>query len=159
MGSIIQSGNVTPGNLVKWTTDGIVQDGGPPIGPSETVIARLLSANFNSTSDQQIAIPSVITKFNLTRIIVTNASLSLSTAVGGFYPTTGKGGSAIVAAGQGYSSLTTASILLNPTLTSFANTTAFTASNLTAFSIYFSLTTGQGVAAVADIFLVGIILA
>jgi len=158
MSGVIQSGNVTPGNIVKWVTDDIVQDGGPQIGPSETVLARLLSANFNTTSDQQIAIPSTVNKFNLTRIIVTNASLSLTTAVGGFYSQPGKAGSAIVAAGQAYAALTTAVGLLNPTLTVSANTTAFTPANLTAFSVYFALTTAQGVAAVADIFLVGIIL-
>lgn len=155
---IQQSGNVTPGNVAKWVADGIIGDGGPLIGPTETVLARLLAANFNSTNDQAIPIPSVINKFNLTRIIVTNASLSLTTAAGGFYPQPGKAGSAIVSSAQAYSALTTAAGLLNPTLTSFANTTAFTTANLTAFSIYFALTTGQGMAATGDIYLCGIIL-
>jgi hypothetical protein len=155
---IQQSGQVTPGHVAIFTTDGVIQDGGPLLGPSETKLAQLLGANFNTTNDQQIAIPTTITKFQLTRIVVTNASPSLTTAVGGFYPQPAKGGTALVANSQVYSSLTTASVLLNPTLTSYANTTALTAAILTSFSIYFSLSTPQGAAAVGDIFLFGVIL-
>lgn len=159
MSGIIQSGLVTPGHVVTWVTDGVVGDGGPLLGPAETKLAQLLGANFNTTNDQQIAIPTTINKFQLTNIIVTNASLSLSAAVGGFYPQPAKGGTALVSAAQAYSSLTTASGLLNPTLTTYANTTALTASILTAFSIYFALSTAQGAACTADIYLFGLILA
>ena len=159
MTGIVQSGNVTPGHLAAWVAPGTLADGGPPLGQSETVLAQLLGANFNTTDDQAITLPDTITKFCLTRIIATNASLSLTTAVGGFYPTVSKGGTSLVANTQVYSGLTAAASLLNPTLTSFANTTAFTASNLTNFSIYFALTTGQGAAATADIYLFGLILA
>jgi hypothetical protein len=158
MGAIIQSGQVTPLHAVQWVTDGVVGDGGPLLGPSETKLAQLLGANFNTTNDQQIAIPSTITKFQLTRIVITNASLSLTTAVGGFYPQPAKGGTSLVANTQVYSSLTAASVLLNPTLTSYANTTALTSTILTSFSIYFALSTPQGAAAVGDIFLFGVIL-
>lgn len=157
--TIQQSGNVTPGHVAIWVTDNVQGDGGPLLGPSETKLAQLLGANFNTTNDQQIAIPTTITKFQLTRIVVTNASVSLTTAVGGFYPQVAKGGTSLVANTQVYSSLTAASVLLNPTLTSYANTTALTASILTSFSIYFALTTSQGVAATADIYLFGVILA
>ncbi len=155
---IVQSGNVTPNNLVKWVTDGVVGDGGPPLGTSETVLAQLLDANFNTTNDQTIPIVGTITKFALTRIIVTNASLSLTTAAGGFYPQPSKGGTAIVANTQVYSTLTAASKLLNPTLTSFGSTTVFDATILTSFSVYFSLTTGQGAGCTGDIYLCGIVL-
>lgn len=156
--AIIQSGQVTPGHAVGWVTDGVVSDAGPLLGPSETKLAQFLGANFNTTNDQQIAIPTTITKFQLTRVVVTNASLSLTTAVGGFYPQPAKGGTSLVANSQVYSSLTAASVLLNPTLTSYANTTALTAAILTSFSIYLSLTTGQGSACTADVYLFGIIL-
>jgi len=156
--AVVQSGNVTPGHLAAWVTTDTLGDGGPPIGQSETVLARLLGANFNTTGDQQIALPGTVTKVNITRIIVTNASVSLTTAAGGFYPQPGKAGSALVASGQAYSALTTASGLMNPTLTSAANTTLYTASNLTAFSIYLSLTTAQGAPATADIYVCGIVL-
>lgn len=154
--TIQQSGQVTPGHLALWTTDNVLQDGGPFPGTSERVLARLLSASFNTTNDQQIALPSTVTSFQLTRIIVTNANISLTTAVGGFYPDVGKAGTAIVANTQVYSVLTASSKLLNPTLSSFANTTKFNSANLTAYSIFFALSTPQGVPATADIYLVGI---
>lgn len=159
MGSVIQSGQVTPLHVAQWTTDGVLQDGGPLLGPSETKLAQLLGANMNTTNDQQIALPSTITKFQLTRIVVTNPSVSLTTAVGGFYPQPAKGGTALVANTQVYSGLVVASDLLNPTLTSYANTKALTSAILTSFSIYFALTTAQGAAATADIYLFGVILA
>ena len=159
MTSVVQSGNITPGHLATWVAPGTVGDGGPPLGQSETVLARLLGANFNTTIDQAIPLPaSGVTKFNLTRIIVTNTTLSLTAAQGGFYPQPSKGGSAIVTAGQVYSALTAAAVLLNPTLTGAANTTVYSATNLTAFSIYFSLSVAQGAACTADIYLCGIVL-
>lgn len=159
--SIVQSGNVTPGHLAAWVTDGTIADGGPPLGASETVLARLLGANFNTTNDQAIPIVSTITKFCLTRIIVTNESLAnpgLTTAVGGFYPQPSKGGTAIVANTQVYSALTDSTKLVNPTLTSYGSGTVFTSSILTSFSVYFALTTPQGVASTGDIYLCGIVL-
>lgn len=158
MTGIVQSGNVKPGNLAAWTTDGVIEDGGPPLGASETVLAVLLGANFNTTNDQAIPLPDTITKFNLTRIIVTNPSLSLTTASGGFYPQPSKGGTAIVSAAQAYSTLTAASKLLNPTLSSTANTTVYDSTILTSFSIYFALSVAQGAAATGDIYLCGIVL-
>ena len=158
MSGILQSGNVTPGHLAAWVAPDVLGDGGPPIGQSETVLGLLLGADFNTTDDQQIEIVDTIAKICLTRIIVTNASLSLTTAVGGFYPQPAKAGTTIVANSQAYSGLTDATKLINPTLTSYGTGTLFTASILTAFSIYFALTTPQGVVATADIYVCGIVL-
>lgn len=157
--SVEQSGNITPGDVAIFLSDDVVGSGGTLPGTSEMVLARLLSANMNSTADQQINLPIAFTKVALTRILICNASLSLTTAAGGFYPTTSKGGTPIVAAAQVYSSLTAANKLLAATLASFGSTTAFGTSDLTAWSIYFALTTGQGVAATADIYICGIPLA
>lgn len=154
--SVEQSGNITPGHVAVFTSDDVIQDGGALPGTSEMVLARLLSANMNVTTDQQINLPIAFTKIMLTRILITNASLSLTTAVGGFYPTTSKGGTPIVAASQVYSSLSTAAALLAATLASFGSNNAFSASNLTAWSLYFALTTPQGAAATADIYICGI---
>jgi hypothetical protein len=156
--SIVQSGNVTPNHLVSWVAPGVVADGGPSLGASETVLAQLLGANFNTTDDQAIPIVSTITRFCLTRLIVTNPSLSLTTAVGGFYPQPSKGGTAIVANTQVYSTLTAAFKLLNPTLASFGSTTVFDSTILTAFSIYFALSVAQGAPCTADIYVCGIVL-
>ena len=156
--SVLQSSTITPGHLCTWVTDGVIGDGGVAPVPTN-VLATLLSADMNSILDQAITLPATITAFQLTGIVICNASLSLTTAVGGFYPTTAKGGTAIVAAGQVYSSLTTAAKLLSATLAAGVSTTRYSSANLavpnTALTLYFSLTTAQGAAATADIYILG----
>lgn len=118
---------------------------------NEQILGQLIGANFNVTTDQAIPITRIGSqKYVITRIIVTNASISLTTAAGGFYQTTSKGGTAIVANSQVYSSLTAATTVLNPTL---AISRTYTLDN-----IYFSLTTAQGAAATGDIFICGYVL-
>ncbi len=114
---------------------------------------------------QPLILPPAIVAFQLTGIIVTNASISLSAAVGGFYPMASKGGSAIVAASQSYSTLTGADLLLSATLTAFAQTERFSSNNLPfalnangqyGLALFFALTTAQGVQASADIYVEGL---
>lgn len=157
--AVQQSGLVTAGHVALWTTTGVIQDGGVfPVG--QRVIASFKGANFNTTNDQPIAIPQNITSFLLTGILVTNASISLTTAVGGFYPAASKGGIPIVPAIQTYTMLTNSSLVLWATLSSFGQNTRFSAATLGSISgfldIWFSLTTAQGVVASADIYLIGI---
>ncbi len=160
MSGILQSGTITPGHLIVWTTDGVAQDGGPILA-SQKVLASLRSADFNSTADQPLIIPPAITAFALTGIIVTNASRSLTTAAGGFYPAASKAGTPIVSAAQVYSSLTTAAGLLNVTLAAFGSGTRFSIANLTnpfgtGLAIYLALTTAQGQSpTVADVYAIG----
>lgn len=154
-GTVQQSGNVTPGHLAKWTTSGVIQDAGAQIA-GQRVLAYLQGADFNSTQDQPLNIPNIITAFQLTGLIITNASIALSAAVGGFYPQLLKAGSPIVAAGQVYSALTTANLLLQATLTAFANSARFSSALLPTEQIVLSLTTPQGVPAFADIYAIGI---
>lgn len=158
-----QSGKVTPGHLTTWVTDGVVNDGGP-VTASDKVLATLFSADFNSTFDQPLLVPPTVKVFQLTGIIITNASISLSTAQGGFYTAPVKGGSAIVSAGQVYSALTGANLLLDATLSAFAQSARFSTSNLGflagdtsgSLAIYFSLTVPQGAICTADIYLTGL---
>jgi len=151
---------ITPGHLAIWSTTGVIEDGGVVAVSQRNVLASARSVNFNTTNDQPIAIPQRVSAFQLTGILVTNASISLTTAVGGFYPAAAKAGTALVAAGQAYSTLTSSSLLLYPTLTSFGQNTRFSASNLSAIAgllnIWFSLTTPQGAPATADIYLLGL---
>lgn len=162
--SVQQSGNVTPGHLASWTTDGVIQDGGPLLA-SNKVLAVQFGANFNTTFDQPLILPQPITVFQLTGIVVTNASISLTIAVGGFYTEALKSGSQIVSASQTYSVLSSPNLLMQPALTTFAQTARFSAANLAilagannqnGLAIYFSLTTPQGVQATADIYAIGI---
>lgn len=150
-----QSGNVTAGHIATWSTNGVIQDGGPVLA-SEKVLTKKFSVDFNDTADVPLQLPATISAFKLQQILITNASTSLTAAVGGFYPQASKAGTAIVAAGQVYSSLTTSAALLIATLAGSAASTRFTRTNLPDWAIYFSLTTPQGAAATADIYVTGI---
>jgi hypothetical protein len=117
------------------------------------LVGKLIGANMNVTTDQLIPITAIAEfpsdKYIVEYIVVTNASLSLTTAAGGFYTAASKSG-AIVAAGQVYSALTAATKFIKATLTGTALTDLQAGTDL-----YFSLTTGQGAAATADIYVFG----
>jgi hypothetical protein len=115
------------------------------------VIATLRGANMNTTADQAMAVPAQITAFTIERIVVTNCTANLTLAVGGIYPTTSKGGTAIVANTQVYTALTAATIRLDLTLSATAATTRYTLAN-----VYFALTAAQGSAATCDIYVEGL---
>lgn len=115
------------------------------------VLCSIRGANFNSTADQACTIPAAVTAWSPTSIVVTNCSASMTLAAGGVYPTTSKGGTALVAAAQIYTALTTATISLSLTLAANIATTRYTAATM-----YLALTTGQGSAATCDFYIVGV---
>jgi hypothetical protein len=118
----------------------------------ETFLGVGKGLNFNSTADQGIAITTANgLKYLITKILVTNASTSMTTAAGGIYTATSKGGTAVVAATQTYSALTSSTVVESLTLTAAVN-----ASTVTAGELYFSLTTAHGSAATADVYIFGI---
>ena len=119
-----------------------------PLAGKFNIIGRIIGANFNITTDQAIAM--IASRYVIRRIVVQNASVSMSTAQGGFYTAAAKGGTAIVAATQAYSVLTAAAKFIDLTLAAILGTDVRTEGTL-----YFSLTTGQGVAATADIDIIG----
>ena len=163
VGAVLQSGSITPGQIATWATDGVIQAGGP-IGAYQKVLTSQRGASFNTITDQPLVLPGSILAFMLTGIVVTNASLNMTTAVGGFYSGALKTGTQIVAASQTYTTLTTPNVLAFPVLTANIPTTRFSAANLlvntfgatTGLTIYFSLTTPQGAIATADVYLLGI---
>lgn len=130
----------------KLVQYGLLQDKGIA-GANQPVrcIGRLLAANFNSTADQAITLNAG--QWKIEGVYVTKPSVSMTTAAGGVYTTTAKGGTAIVAAGQVYSALVAATDVVGSTITA----TPTVANN----TIYLSLTTAQGVAATADVFVFG----
>jgi len=119
--------------------------------PARIQCGSLLGANFNATSDQAIPISFPSAYYMLDAIAVDNASLSLDTAAGGFYTAASKGGVALVANSQAYSTLTAAAA--NASGSAMLATIASAGQNnqLNLRTIYFSLTTPQGAAATADI--------
>lgn len=120
------------------------------------LLGSLIAANFNSTADQIITIFDNPAKYIVRRIIVTNASTSLTTAAGGVYTAASKGGTAIVAAAQAYTSLTASTLFLDLTLSATGNASTTVKSSIP--NLYLSLTTAQGAAATADVYVYGDIL-
>jgi hypothetical protein len=114
------------------------------------VLCSIRGANFNVTTDQACAIPSSVTAWAPTSILVTNCSGTFTLAAGGVYPTTSKGGTALVAAVQAYTALTGATVVLGLTLAANIATTRQTIN-----TVYLSLTTGTGSAATCDFYVIG----
>ncbi len=146
---------VTRNHLAKWISNGVIGDAGPQVA-GQRLLGILQNADFNSTNDQPILVQSSIQVFQLTGIIIANTTRSITTAVGGFYTGPSKSGSAIVAAGQVYTALTGPNLLMQATLTAFANSARFSPSLLNANQLFFSLTTPQGIACNADIYAIGV---
>jgi hypothetical protein len=119
---------------------------------SGILLGTAIGVNMNTTGDQAIAVP--YSRYVVRRIVVGNASVSLTLAAGGVYTAAAKGGTAIVSAAQLYSFLTAVAKFLDLTLAAILGTDVRTESIL-----YLSLTTAQGAAATADIYVYGDILA
>lgn len=114
---------------------------------SNGLLWSLIGANMNTTADQALTKAFAFTNYVIDRILVTNASTSLSLAAGGIYTAASKGGTAVVAAVQLYSGLTAGGLIVPLTI---ANTDLRTGA-----SLFLALTTGQGGAATADVRIFG----
>ena len=112
----------------------------------------------NITTDQAIPISVPSATYVLDSIWISNPSVSLTTAVGGFYTGASKTGVTVVANTQAYSTLTTNAAnttgnAMAATLATAGTTTAFGGPTQTSAvkTLYLSLTTAQGAAATADV--------
>ncbi len=117
------------------------------VSNTNVLLGKLTAGNFNITTDQPISINS--SSYIVRRIVASNASISLTTAVGGIYTAASKT-TPLVANTQVYSALTAPTKFLDLTLTALAGTDVITANTL-----YLSLTTAQGAAATGDIYIIG----
>ncbi|MGY4333186.1 hypothetical protein ACVWWG_007603 [Bradyrhizobium sp. LB7.2] len=117
------------------------------IRPGVVVIGYLRGANFNSTADQQINIelPKGYNRYRLLGIVAEHPTASAASAVGGIYTAAAKGGTAVVANTQVFTSLTGAN-----TNQQLSISTAGAQINGNT-SMYLSLTTPHGSAVTADI--------
>jgi hypothetical protein len=117
------------------------------------LIGRLINANMNVTTDQPIPL-NVPTgaRYLLTKIWLGNASTSLTTAAGGIYTAAAKGGTVIVLAATVYTGFTGPTVYAT---IAGGVVAAQLALAQTANPLYFNLTTAQGAAATADIFVYG----
>ncbi len=115
------------------------------------LLGRLIGANMNVTTDQAIPMFVGNSAFRVTKVSVKNASISLTTAAGGIYSAASKGGDAIVAAAQAYTALTTAALATNLTVAATPGNTVYAKTVVPTLS----LTTAQGAAATADVYVWG----
>lgn len=128
----------------------IINAGGG-IGSPMRVLWKLTGADMNSTADQAFTKCGTFTSFLIGGIQrCVNPSTSLTTAAGGVYTATSKGGDAIIASTQTYSNASTATT---------GHSLAVSNSGFGLRSdaaLYLSLTTPQGGAATADLYLTGV---
>jgi hypothetical protein len=118
------------------------------------VIGSLIGANMNTTADQAIplTLPAGCTDFSTLAIRVSNPSISLTTAVGGIYSATAKGGIAIGNGAQTYSALSATGPNAAGSLMNMGLNTAYYRPSLfaTPNTVYLTLTTAQGAPATCD---------
>jgi len=110
------------------------------------LLGVLVGVNVNATGDNAIPVFNT-NNFSVTNFIVTNASTSLTTAVAAVYPAANAQGTAIVAASTALSGNTAANVVNQLTV---ASTLVQSTQN-----IYFRVTTAQGAAATADVYVYG----
>lgn len=119
------------------------------ISGTEWLLGALKGADFNAAgTDQQIGMRPG--KYIIRRIVVTNASATILLAAGGIYTAASKGGTAVVGALQVYSTLLSSTVSLDLTLASGAINSALTAGILN-----LNLTTANGSAVTADVYVFG----
>lgn len=98
---IEQSGNVTPGHLASWATDGVLQDSGVALtNLYGDLVNSVLGINFNAIADNVVPVnlPQGYTRYRVDKIIISGATASLTTARIGVFTATGGTGIAVVAA-------------------------------------------------------------
>lgn len=129
-------------------TDILLQDLVSGSSGNTGTLVKLAGANMNTTADQ--AITGFPSKYQINGVLFTNASGSLTTAVGGIYTAASKGGSQVIYSGQSYATLTSSSVLLQGSFAIGALEVAYTQATL-----YLSLTTPQGSALTCDVYVIG----
>lgn len=118
------------------------------------LLGEITAADMNTTADQAIDIVAGVTKWVPTAFVFFDASVSLTTAVGGVYSAASKGGTALLAASQVYSSLTSAEKRLQAAAAAAGSGQYWTGSQA-----FFSLSTPQGSASTCRVQMYGQILA
>lgn len=146
-----------PKGAGTWNVSGGYYLNGAPAGTLMQV-GKLTGANMNSTADQAIALAGPAL-FLVDSIVITNASVSLTTAQGAFYAAAGKTTPLFNAnATSPFTWLTTAGRAATVGAGASDAATAHANNQITianSGTIYLSLTTAQGVAATADIYVFG----
>lgn len=123
--------------------------------PAVVQCGSTLGVNANAaTSDNavQISVPSLFNaggSYYLEKVVLSNASVSLTTATAGVFTATGGGGTAL-ASDQALSTLTAAALNSAGSAYSMTLATGATTGALNAGTLYFRIGTAQGAAATVD---------
>lgn len=141
--------NTTTGGL--WICKAATEGAAVWMPVANDLLGFKIGVNMNATTDQAITMVNGGHKFRISKITVLNASVDLTTAAGGVYPAASKGGTAIVANSQAYTALSATNYALDLTLVATPAKTVYAADQ----ALYLSLTTAQGAAATADIYVFG----
>lgn len=103
MDGVLQTGQVTPGHLASFATDGVIQDSGVTFTNTYGMFQlTILQVNFNSTNTDNpipINLPVGFTRYRIHQIILSGATASLSTATCGVFTAQGAGGLGVVETG------------------------------------------------------------
>ncbi len=113
------------------------------------LLFKLIGADMNVTTDQIFLKMGDFGEYFVEEIICENASIDLTAADGGIYDAASKGGNAVVAAAQVYTTLTTAALGMSLTIAAAGKQL------LSAKNLYLALTGAQGAAATADFYVFG----
>ena len=100
---VLQSGNVTPGHLASWVTDGVVGDAGITFSTSYgRFVATVLGVNFytsNTDNPVSILLPLGYSRYRVSAVMLSGATGVLSTSTIGVFTAAGAGGVAVVTSG------------------------------------------------------------
>lgn len=122
--------------------------GAPNLG-TYTTLFRLIGADMNSTTDQALVPAMNFSKYIPILVLATNASTAILLSTGGIYTGASKGGTAIVAAAQAWTGLTSTTKVIYPSV-AVAGQALFTG------GLFLSLTAAMGAPGTADIYVMGI---
>ena len=152
-GEVLQSGNITPGLLAAWATDGVIQDAGVTFTNTYGLFSYTKQQiNFNSTNTDNpllINLPAGYTRYRVSMIVISNASQTLTTATCGVFTQSGALGTAIVTTGSAITvSQSAADTINNMQLLSVNNQNTM---SLVDTTLYFRVQIAQGVAATGTV--------
>lgn len=152
-GPLIQSGQVTPGHLGAFITDGVLGDAGVTLVNTYAEFAStVLEVNFNSSNTDNpvpINLPIGYTRYRVVQILISGANASLSTATCSVWTQQGGSGIAVVTNG-------TAITVTQTGIDTVNNMQSFSINNqntmaLSDTTLYFRVQNPQGGAALANI--------
>lgn len=153
MGTVQQSGQVTPQHLAAWTTDGIIEDAGVSLantyGQLQSTVQQI---NFNSGSTDNpipINLPIGFTRYYVNLILISGATAALNSTTIGVFTQQNASGLQVVSTGTAVT-ISQALIDTNNNMQSLSIVNQSTLA-LSDTVLYFRIQTPQGSAALGNV--------